>query len=173
MTIKEFLEKTKNTTNLKEILEIRTYIPITEKKAILETILDICYTVEGGVPTCDYVLKKIAFELAMIKYHTDLEIDITSEADYDSIQKSEIVFHNEYLSDYDECRSLFIGMEQELRAQYSIESSIASLTNKFSNSIEGLVSGISEKMKEFDVSKFGFEDLELDRFKNLLNKYGK
>lgn len=173
MTINEFLDKVTNNTNLKEILDIRTYIPIAEKKAILETILDLCYTVKDGVLTCDYVLKKMAFELAMIKYHTDLEINITSEEDYDEIQKSRLTFQCEYLADYEECSSLFAGMEQELCNRYSIESSVAGLTNKLSNNIEGLTKMITEKIKDFDMSKFGFEKSEFDKIKNLLNKYGK
>lgn len=173
MTIKEFLEKVKNDIDLKEILEIRTYIPIAEKRAIFETILDECFTIEDGALICNYVLKKMMFELAMVKYHTDLEIDITSEEDYDEIQQIGVDFHCEYLTDYRECQSLFDGMEKELRSQYSIETSIAQLSNKLSDNTEGLVNIIAQKINNLDMSKFGFEGLELDKFKKLLNKYGK
>jgi hypothetical protein len=171
MVIKEFLKETKKkNTNLEKILEVRTYIPIAEKKAILEDILDRCFIVEDGVLICDYVLKRMAFELAMIKYHTNLEIDITSEEDYDEVRNAGVNFYELYAADHEECHYLFNGMEQELRSQYSIESSIASLTHKLSGGIEGLVEGISEKVKSFDV---GFEGKELEQFKDLLNKYGK
>lgn len=173
MNIREFTQKFDEHTNLKEMLEFRTYIPIAEKKVILETVIDKCFAVEGGVLTCDYILKKISFELAMIKYHTDLEIDITSEDDYDELYKSINMFHDVYLEDYAECLSLFEGMERELRAQYSIESSVASLTDELLNNIEGLVTTIKEKVDDLDMSKFGFESSTIDKFKNLLNKYGK
>ena len=172
MTLHEFIEKSKNTTNLKEILEIRTYIPIAEKKAILEDILDKCFVVKDGVLTCDYILKRMAFELAMIKYHTNLEIDITSEEDYDEIYNIGVNFYELYEADYDECHSLIEGMEKELRSQYSIESSIAHLTNKLSNSIEDLVDGVAKQINGFDMSQFGFEGKELAQFKDLLIKYG-
>lgn len=172
MIIQELINKIENNTDLKEILEIRTYIPITEKRAILETVLDECINIEDGVVTCDYITMKMAFELAMIKYHTDLEIKITSEDNYDEIQKLGIDFHSEYLVDYEECQSLFEGMKQELYSKYSIESSIAQLSNKISGSIDNIVGVIAEKVASLDMSKFGFEGLELDKFKNLLNKYG-
>jgi hypothetical protein len=35
------------------------------------------------------------------------------------------------------------------------------------------VSGVADKIGDFDMSKFGFDSLELDQFKDLLNKYGK
>ena len=172
MKMKQFIEKIKNTSNLKEILEVRTYIPIAEKKAILETVLNECFDIEDGVPTCDYVFKKIAFELAMVKYHTDLDVDITSEDDYDAIQDILGFIHGVYLEDYQECHSLFEGMEREFREQYSIESSIARLSNKISNSIGSLASSLTDKVSGFDMSSLGLEGVELDQLKNLFSKYG-
>lgn len=173
MTIKEFLQEFKTNTNLKEILEIRTYIPIAEKKMIFETILDRCLTTKDDVLICDYILKKMMFELAMVKYHTNLEIDITSEEDYDKLQQSGVIFHNEYLADYGECQVLFDGAEQELRSQYSIETSVAQLSNKLSKHIEDLMKSVIHKIDNLDMKKFGFEGLESDKFKKFLNKYGK
>lgn len=171
MKIREIL-KTDNM-DLKTMLEIRTYIPIAEKKAILEDVLDKCFVVEDGVLTCDYVLKKIIFELTMIKYHTNLDVDIASEEDYDALQEMIEDLHNAYLTDYKECRSLFKGMEQELRARYSIESSIAQLSYKVSNSIEGLVNIATDKIKDFDMSKLGLNGSVIDELRGLFNKYGK
>lgn len=174
MKITDFIEEIKkNNIDLQEILEIRTYIPIVEKRAILETVLDGCFTVEDGVLVCNYILKKMAFELAMIKYHTNLEIDILSEDDYDEIQKSGVNIHWGYLSDYQECQLLFDGMERELRAKYSIKSSIAKLTDRLSDNIDGLVNLVAEKVKDIDIGSFGLEGTEFDQFKDLLNKYGK
>lgn len=165
--------KGKKEINLTKILEIRTYIPIAEKRVVLETILNKCCTVEDGVVVCDYILMKMMFELAMIKYHTNLEVDITSEDDYDEIKKIGIDFHNEYASDYEECQLLFDGIKQELYSRYSIETSVVNLSNKLSENIGSVASSLAQKIKNIDVSKFGFEGLEFDKFKNLINKYGK
>ena len=174
MKITEFLKKIKKKdVDLQKILEVRTYIPIAEKRAILETILDECFAVEDGILTCNYVLKHMAFELAMIKYHTNLEIDITSEEDYDSIQQTGIDIHWGYEADYKICKSLFDEMERNLRDQYSVESSIVRLSNTLSNNITGLVDVITNKIKALDLNKLGFEDSDLDKLKGLLNKYGK
>ena len=173
MRVNEFVEKFETNIDLNTILEIRTYVPIAEKRAILETIIDRCFTVEDGVLTCDYVLKKMMFELAMIKYHTDLEVDIMSEDDYDELQKTGANIHWGYETDYREFKSLFEGMECELHTQYSIESSIVRLTDKLSNSLDGFTNIITQKIDGFDMSKFGFEDIELNQFKDLLSKYGK
>ena len=171
MVIQEFLKEIKKKNiNLEKILEVRTYIPIAEKRAILEDILDRCFIVEDGVLTCNYVLKKMAFELAMIKYHTNLAIDITSEEDYDEIRNTGVNFYGLYVTDHEECHYLFEGMEKELRSQYSIESSIAGLAYKLSGSIEALVEDVSQKVKDLNI---GFEGEELNQFKDLLNKYGK
>jgi hypothetical protein len=171
MIIKDFIKETKKkNANLEKILEVRTYIPIAEKKAILDDILDRCFIVEDGVLTCDYVLKRMAFELAMIKYHTNLDIDITSEEDYDEIRSLGTNFYELYAADHEECHLYFEGMVKELCSQYSIESSMARLANKLSGSIEGLVENISQKIEGLDI---GFEGKELEQFKDLLNKYGK
>lgn len=165
--------KGKKEINLTKILEIRTYIPIAEKRVILETILDKCFTIEDGIVICDYILTKIMFELAMIKYHTNLDIDISSEDDYDEIKTMGIDLHKEYASDYGECQLLFDGMKQELYSRYSIETSVVNLSNKLSENIGSVTSSLTQKIKNLDMSKFGFEGLELDKFKNLINKYGK
>lgn len=176
MKITEFVKKINETENinLKTMLEIRTYIPIAEKRAILETILDRCFTVEDGVLMCDYVLKHMMFESAMVKYHTNLDLDITSEEDYDELQQHDLMgIVNIYERDYEECYRLLDGMERELRAQYSIEASMASLTNQLSNHMTELAKSITHKIEGFDMSKLGFDRVELEKLKGLLNKYGK
>lgn len=173
MTIHEFVNQGlfKNV-DLKTTLEIRTYIPIAEKKAIAETVLDKCFTVEDGVLICDYVTKRVVFELAMIKYHTNLDIDIMSTDDYDMI-KSRCDLHKEYEDDYVECKLIFDDMEKELCSKYSIETSIIHLSNRLSDNIESIVKLIANKIDELDMSKFGFEDINLEQFQELINKYGK
>ncbi len=176
MKVTEFVKKMNESEdiNLKTMLEIRTYIPIAEKKAILETILDRCFTVEDGVLMCDSVLKKMMFESAMVKYHTNLDLDITSEEDYDELRRYDLMsIVNIYERDYEECDRLLEGMERELRAQYSVEASIAFLTNQLSDHMTELAQSLTHKIESFDMSKFGFEGVELDKLKNLLNKYGK
>lgn len=173
MTIQEFVKKNKKgNADLKKMLEIRTYIPIAEKRAILETILDECFMVDEGVLTCDYITMNMMFELAMIKYHTNLEIQLSSEDDYDELQEFREVIKAEYYADYLECQDLFDGMKQELYSQYSIESSIARLSNKISGSIEGLVGTISNKVGSLDMGSFGFDNENIGKFKELLTKYG-
>ena len=130
--------------NLKTALEIRTYIPIAEKRIILENILSKCFTVEDGILNCDYIFKKMIFELAMVKYHTNLDIDITSEEDYDALQTVMADLRDAYLVDYKECLMLLDGIEQELRTKHSIESSIVQLSQKISNGVEGLANLVAE-----------------------------
>ncbi len=172
MKVKEFIEKIQaEDVNLETICEVRTYIPIAEKKIIIETILDKCSTVEDGVLLWDDALEAVVFELSMLKYHTDLEVDITSEDDYDEIKKTGIDVHWGYYSDYNECLLLFKKMKKSLRSQYSVESSIARLSNQISDNIGGLTEVLTEKIKAFDVDKFGIQEKELGQLKSLLNKF--
>ena len=177
MKIQELIEKIKtDNVNLQNILEIRTYIPIAEKQVILETVLDTCLTVEDGVVLCDYVLKEMAFALAMVKYHTDLEVNIDSTDDYDALQQlymMGIYLDNKYSIDYQMCKALFEGMEQERRAQYSLEASITQLSNQVSMHISKFADQISQKVKEFDFSQLGIDGVKPEQLQALLNKYGK
>ena len=132
-----------------------------------------CFMVNDGVVTCNYIAMTVMFELAMIKYHTNLEINIDSEDDYDALQEFRNDIQDEYSADYIECQTLFDGMKRELYSQYSIESSIARLSNRFSDGIAGLVDTVSKKVDSFDMSSFGFDNENIGKFKELLNKYGK
>jgi hypothetical protein len=173
MTIQELIKKNKKDANLKKILEVRTYIPIAEKRAIIEVLLEGCYTVEDDFLTCDYITMRTMFELAMIKYHTNLEIDITSEDDYDELQKLGIDFHNEYLTDYKECELLFEGERHNLCSQYSVEASVARLSNKISKGVENLTDSLTKKINSFDMGTLGFNNTDIENLKTLLGKYGK
>lgn len=156
MVIADFIKEfKKDFTNLKTMLNIRTYIPMAEKKAIIETVLDTCFRVEDGVLMCDCALKNVAFELAMVKYHTDLDVDIASYDDYDELHTTLHYLHNEYVADYDACDTLFNEMERELRAKYSVGASMASI----SHNVRMLARLISDTMDGFDIGKLDLKEL--------------
>lgn len=156
MVIADFIKEfKKDFTNLKTMLNIRTYIPMAEKKAIIETVLDECFRAEDGILTCDCALKNVAFELAMVKYHTDLDVDITSYDNYDELHTMLLYLHNEYFEDYDACYALFNEMERELRAKHSVEASMASI----SHNVRMFVRLISDTMDGFDIGKLDLKEL--------------
>ena len=157
MVIADFIQEIKkgNAIDLKTMLNIRTYIPIAEKKAIIETVLDECFRVEDGILICDCALKNVAFELAMVKYHTDLDVDITSYDNYDELHTVLLCLRMEYAEDYDACDTLFNEMERELRAKHSVEASMASI----SHNVRMLVGLISDTMDGLDIGKLDLKEL--------------
>lgn len=184
MTIQNFIEELKNDINidLKNRLQIRAYIPIAEKRAIIEDVVDRSVMVESGVIQYDYVKNKIAFELAMIKYHTDcdLEIDLDSEDDYDAIEALLMdketfrgVLTSLYRDDYYECKTIMEKMIEDLYSQNSIEASIARMASSISESVGSLADHISKKIDNFDIKTMLPQDVDLNGLMTLLNKYGK
>ena len=102
MTVKNFIEEFKNkkimntqiapnavAEYLQKTLEIKDYIPFSDKKRIAEMVVEQNSTVDNGIVKIDSVGQFIGFVVAMLVAHTNLEINIEDPiADYDLLSEA-------------------------------------------------------------------------------------
>lgn len=87
ITVKEFIEKYNGDV---EILKVRTYIPITEKRVVIEELIKRIIVEDGLVTTYDSIAKLMISTLAAICLYTNL--DATTAEDYDTLCETNLLF---------------------------------------------------------------------------------
>lgn len=185
--VKTFIEKkiTNNKINehavsdyLHKELEIKTYVSFRIKREVAEMVVSQNTTMENGVKKNDSINQYVAFVIAMVVLHTNLEASADPVEDYDALAESGLLpqIVAEFQESYNECEvvlKMALAMELE-------DNGVNMLVGKFLN-------GISHKLDEFgDVLKNRFENIDikdvfdgnfnnedLTKLKGFLDKYNK
>lgn len=179
MKINELIEKMNNgNVNLKEILEIRTYIPIAEKKQIIQDVIGESYYVYEGVLMFDSIDKKMNFDVAMIKYHTNLDIDEDVVAAYDAIHGSSYgnlyeALIEEFPYDYCECEKLLDSAVEDLYRQFSVEASVGKVADTLSIGIKKVSDTLTKKTQDIDLNEIIGGNADITKILDVLVKYKK
>ena len=166
MKINEFLSNVndKNVSKIEEMVVVRKYVPIQEKRMVARDILDKCVDDVYGHIVVDEVDVSILFKVAQIKAYTCLEFSEDYDEmieEYDALCKDKwFYFFDELIGkDVTEFR---VVMEREKDAMLSV------------NSIEAQVAKVAyslvEAINNFDASKIIPEGTDLNQIMETLNK---
>lgn len=177
MNIKELVEfmKQDKDINLETMLKPRTYIPVAEKKEIIEDIINKTTVIENGYLKDDGVQRKIYFDVLMAKYHTNLDIDDIEE-DYDALHEGLVdginlqdFLMSFYRKDYEECKDMLNITLNDMYKQCSIEASVGNVAVAITN----VINTLTEKIQGFKIEDILSQGIDADQLKILLEKYGK
>ena len=152
---------------IRDTLQVKTYIPFREKRAIVETIVEQNIEVVDGIKRHDSINGYVSFVMAMLKCHTTLEFEEDPVADYDLLAESGLLplIIEEFRASYDESDIL---LKMALAAELE-DNNVNVLIGKFLDGLSKKLEGISEALKDKLLStEFGQEDLA--KLKSLLNK---
>jgi hypothetical protein len=70
-------------------INIKNYIPFSHKQLLCEKVIDASTLVdENGIVSCNYFLKKLATDINILSFYTDLQFNESTEEDYDFLIKS-------------------------------------------------------------------------------------
>lgn len=151
---------------LKQTLEIKTYIPFRNKRAIVESIVDANIMNEDGIKKIDSINQYISFVMAMLIAHTSLEI-VDPFEDYDALAESKLLpqIIAIFQESYNECQLLLnLCVQNELE-----ENNVNALVGKFLNGILGKI----DVAEEFLKSTIGSIDIqEIMKEENLVKLVG-
>lgn len=144
ITVKDFIEKYNGDV---EFLEIREYIPITEKRAIIEELIKKIITEEDLLTTYDSIVKYLVFTIATISVYTNL--DATTPEDYDTLRETKLLF--EILEkikghgDYEDFHNMF---EMRFKDYMRDKNTLMGTVNKLLESLKSV-------MENFDTEELG------------------
>lgn len=146
ITVKDFIE---NMNGDVDTLEVREYIPITEKRLIIEKLISEIITEDGLLVTYDSIVKDMVFSLASICVYTNLEA--TTDEDYDKLCETGLldeIFKKIGTRDFRNFHTMF-----EIRFKDYMRDA---------NTLMGTVNNLFKEFKE------AFEKLDPEQLKSLL-----
>lgn len=192
ITVKDFCEKfkkdgvinTKFTPDavseyIKKELEVKTYLPFMTKREIVEMVVNANITMVDGVKKYDNIRGYVAFIVAMIQAHTNIEFNTENPMpDYDMLAESKLLQQivETFREDYDECDVL---LKMALAAEMEDNNGKAIL-GRFLNGVlerlDDVIEILSDAAGELDLKSMlgdNFNAENLAKLSSFLDKYEK
>jgi len=111
-------------------LIIKNYLSLTEKKLLIEKILDICI-IEEEIKKVDFVLKYFAYEYMLVNFYTNIEVESEDIVEiYDELKENNII--DIIIKNLPEPELKFINntLEKEIEQIQLVDNSLASVVSK-------------------------------------------
>lgn len=163
MLVKTLVEKMNNKNqvmSLSKLIETKQYLPFTEKKALVERIIDNCTTTDNGFVQINEIDQYIQFTIETIKTYTNIEFGDSPIADYDLLCSSGLL--GDIIATFDgEYKMILNLVEMQKRyvlSQNSVESQIIKFLNSLGADVDVLAMALKDKIDEFNVN-FNPEDI--------------
>ncbi len=190
ITVKQFVEdfKAKKIMNskvnehavadyLKEILDVKEYLPFVEKRELCAKVLNACNTIDSnGLVKVDSVSRYIIFTVYILSAYTNLEFS-SGEDGIDSIDEYDMLCQNGLLDqilgviggEYTVCNNILNMMMDDIIANNNtIENVVGHTLNKLSKSIDGFIDTLSDKVDELNLD---LNQIDIDKYKGLIDMF--
>jgi hypothetical protein len=164
---------------LRDKLEIRSYLPFREKRAIAEMVVEQNIEFVDGIKRYDNINSYLSFVVATLTAYTNLEFNNSDPvADYDLLAESGLLpfIIAEFKSEYDEIDVL---LKMAIAAELE-DNNINTLVGKFLNGILDRLDSVGEVLKnsigDIDIKEIlgeNFKQEDLAKLKGFLDKYNK
>lgn len=176
----EFISNSKNKllkqTQLEEVIakhiETKKYLPIKQKKELIESIVNECVLYEDGVYKFDDIDKYICFTMRVIEAYTNLELSNDLEEDYDMLCEASLLdlIINTFKKEYDEVNILLQMKCEYILTSNSLESQVGRFLDSVLEKIDVLVNALSNKVDNFDMSNLPISSEDITKLLDFLNK---
>lgn len=174
MKVTEFIELANVENNVVDLIEVKKYIPSTEKTRVAEETVESSIEYDDGFVRFDSYKKHLSFIFNVIESHTDLRFSENWEnklQEYDLLYEAEMLdlVIDTFRKDYEESLSVLNMLCEDIIADNSVEASIAKLVSNLSDNLDMISVTLSDKIKDCDIEKIIPSDLDLNKLMKLLN----
>lgn len=182
MTIKMLVElMSKNKTKLlkaeqiqaflKRELEVKEYLGIKQKKAIVDEIVNECILYDDGVFKFDDIEKYITFTMRTIAAYTNLELSEDIEEDYDLLCEAKLLESviNTFKKEYDDVNVLLQMKCDYILSGNTIEAQLGRFLDGVSNKLDDVLSVLSDKLGNFDMNNLPIDAESLQKLMKFIN----
>ena len=172
MKVQEFVElyKEGKIELSKDVLEVKDYIPFSQKYELCSSVLDTCndIDVKTGLVSVDSVNRNVTFIVKMISMYTNIEFSPDGNLDVSSIDEYDMLCENKLLKpiiglfaeEYVECEEMLMTMQNDL------------ITNN--NTLHNVLgNGMKYFLGIADVLKKKIDTLNLDLNQDNIDNYAK
>lgn len=175
----EFVSNSKNKllkqTQLEEVvakhIETKKYLPIKQKKELVESIVNECILYEDGVYKFDDIDKYICFTMKVIAAYTNLEISDDIEDDYDVLCEAGVLdmVINTFKKEYDEVNILLQMKCDYVLSSNSLEAQVGKLFDGVLEKLDIITQALANKVEGFDINNLPISGDDLSKLMQLLN----
>ena len=182
MKVQELVEFVSNSKNkllkqaqLEEVIakqiETKKYLPIKQKKELVESIVNECILYEDGVYKFDDIDKYICFTMRVIAAYTNLELSDDIEDDYDVLCEAGVldVVINTFKKEYDEVNILLQMKCDYVLSSNSLEAQVGKLFDGVLEKLDIITQALANKVEGFDINNLPISGDDLSKLMQLLN----
>lgn len=182
MKINELVEFVSNSKNkllkqaqLEEVIakhiETKKYLPIKQKKELVESIVNECILYEDGVYKFDDIDKYICFTMRVIAAYTNLELSDDIEDDYDVLCEAGVLdmVINTFKKEYDEVNILLQMKCDYVLSSNSLEAQVGKLFDGVLEKLDIITQALANKVEGFDINNLPISGDDLSKLMQLLN----
>ena len=144
-------------------LEVKKYLGIKQKKALVESIVNECILCEDGVFKFDDIDKYLCFTMRVIEAYTNLELSADFEDDYDLLCQSgllEIVIDT-FKKEYDDVSILLQMKCDYILSDNAFYAQLGRFLNDLNNKIDAVSDALENKMEKIDTNKLSEKVIKL------------
>ena len=168
MKINEFIEKYKKqnlTQSTKNLLTVKSYLPYTDKQALVDDILRRCKVTNYGYIQFDEVKKYIVFTIEVIKAYTNLEFDEdfnVAITEYDALCEAGALnsIIETFEGEYKTVLNMATMRQDYILQNNSIECQVARFLNGLNDRLDDVMELVSEKIDSYKDINISAEDIE-------------
>lgn len=169
MKLSKIKQELCNGKKIEELVEVKSFISLATKKALVDNILNACLDYdENGLLKCDFISKELSYNLNLLNFYTDIELDGEDIAeDYDYLDK-ERIFH--FIRDnIPELYVIEYLLGNELEQKLELENNISAVVNRnlvrfidvvekntSPKNIKSIIKAASKAFKDLDIDKLNF-----------------
>lgn len=182
MKVQELVEFVSNSKNkllkqaqLEEVIakyiETKKYLPIKQKKELVESIVNECILYEDGVYKFDDIDKYICFTMRVIAAYTNLELSDDIEDDYDVLCEAGVLdmVINTFKKEYDEVNILLQMKCDYVLSSNSLEAQVGKLFDGVLEKLDIITQALANKVEGFDINNLPISGDDLSKLMQLLN----
>lgn len=152
-------------------IETKKYLPIKQKKELIESIVNECILYEDGVYKFDDIDKYICFTMRVIEAYTNLELSDDIEDDYDMLCEAGLLdmIINTFKKEYDEVNILLQMKCDYVLSGNGLEAQAGRFFDGILEKLDVLIKSLSNKVDSFDVNNLQIDSEDLNNLMQLLN----
>ena len=162
MTVLELINKAKEDNDFDVIgaINVKEYLPVNEKREIIDLVLARCSEYEDGNVLLNGVELYIMFNIKFVEAYTDIEFTNNYYDDYDALTASGLLdmIINAALPEYNRMTEMLILQKEYVLAQNSLEAQVGRFLGDLSYQFGKFVDNIGEK-----VSGLNLEDMNVNQ----------
>jgi hypothetical protein len=130
-------------------LEVKKYLGIKQKKALVESIVNECILYEDGIFKFDDIDKYLCFTMRVIEAYTNLELSADFEEDYDLLCQSGLleIIIDTFKKEYDDVSILL-----QMKCDYVLsDNALSAQLGKFLSNLSDSLDVIIDKIEKFNI----------------------